>query len=221
VNYSSIQKLVIGTLAMALVAGFQNCSSQVDFSRNDQASSNLEKNNGLEIDTNGDNDSDNDSNGDMDIDTDTDDTTHSSNPHGHVSGTSCKDIEIFDIRLNVDGISSNAGDIADGPGAVNMSKLESGFEFKSTVDVSASQLRLVLNESGNYILGADEKNYNLKTPSQQQSGLKILLGESFALKAGKTYILKVNFEPSTQIVSAGSKCILKPVLRVESITLKP
>src|SRR6187551_3540458 len=73
-----------------------------------------------------------------------------------------------------------------------------------------SQIRLKLG-ANNSIKIADQF-IALKTPSGQQSGLKILLNTT--LEAGVTYKILLDFDCARSIVSTGSgKYILKPVIR--------
>lgn len=76
---------------------------------------------------------------------------------------------------------------------------------------SIQQLRLILGEN-NYVV-KDGEEFPLKTPSAQQSGLKIKLNEE--IEAGSSYDLVIDFDVAKSIVVAGNSgnIILKPVLR--------
>jgi len=73
------------------------------------------------------------------------------------------------------------------------------------------QLRLVLGDD-NYVV-KDGNRAGLKTPSAQQSGLKIKLNES--IEGGKSYEIVIDFDVEKSIIVAGNSgnIILKPVLR--------
>ncbi len=73
------------------------------------------------------------------------------------------------------------------------------------------QLRLVLG-TDNYVI-KDGNRSDLKTPSAQQSGLKIKLDQD--IEAGQTYDIIIDFDVKKSIVVAGNSgnIILKPVLR--------
>lgn len=75
-----------------------------------------------------------------------------------------------------------------------------------------SQIRLLLGDD-NYIIKNGER-LELKTPSAQQSGLKLKMDKEF--ESGKEYDLLIDFDAGRSIVKAGNsgKYILKPVLRV-------
>jgi hypothetical protein len=80
-----------------------------------------------------------------------------------------------------------------------------------------SQIRLVLGENNTVM--ADSVVSDLKTPSAQQSGLKLLVHED--ISAGVAYTYVIDFDAARSIVKTGNgKYILKPVIRVftEAIT---
>lgn len=79
------------------------------------------------------------------------------------------------------------------------------------------QIRLILGE--NNTLMVDSIIYDLKTPSAQQSGLKLLVNED--ISNGVTYTYVIDFDAAKSIVKTGNgQYILKPVIRVftEAIT---
>jgi len=73
------------------------------------------------------------------------------------------------------------------------------------------ELRLVLGDD-NYVVN-DGKRTDLKTPSAQQSGLKIKVDK--AMEGGKSYDIVIDFDVEKSIIVAGNSgnIILKPVLR--------
>ena len=73
------------------------------------------------------------------------------------------------------------------------------------------QIRLVLGEN-NYLMKGEER-VELKTPSAQQSGLKIKIDQE--VQGGMVYDLIIDFDAAKSIVDAGNSgnVILKPVLR--------
>ncbi|WP_246581506.1 DUF4382 domain-containing protein [Echinicola shivajiensis] len=75
-----------------------------------------------------------------------------------------------------------------------------------------TQIRLLLGDD-NYLV-IDEEEFELTTPSAQQSGLKLKLNQE--LLAGIQYKIVIDFDAAKSIVEAGNsgKYILKPVLRV-------
>lgn len=74
-----------------------------------------------------------------------------------------------------------------------------------------SQIRLILGENNTVHKGGD--SHDMKTPSAQQSGLKLNIHNTFV--AGVEYEYIIDFDAARSIVTTGSgKYILKPVLRV-------
>lgn len=73
------------------------------------------------------------------------------------------------------------------------------------------QIRLILGED-NYLM-KDGDRFELKTPSAQQSGLKIKVNQE--IEAGNAYNLIIDFDAAKSIAEAGNSgnIILKPVLR--------
>jgi hypothetical protein len=78
-----------------------------------------------------------------------------------------------------------------------------------------SQIRLILGDN-NYIVTPSGDKIMLKTPSAQQSGLKVQLHQD--VTGGVLYRLALDFDVARSIVFAGNSgnVILKPVLRVLS-----
>ena len=79
-----------------------------------------------------------------------------------------------------------------------------------------SQIRLILGDN-NYIITKDGQKINLKTPSGQQSGLKVQVHQE--VSGGILYRLTLDFDAGRSIVQAGNsgKYLLKPVLRIISL----
>jgi hypothetical protein len=74
-----------------------------------------------------------------------------------------------------------------------------------------SQIRLILGDNNTVVTGTNE--YNMKTPSAQQSGLKLNVHEVF--RQGIAYEYSIDFDAARSIVKTGNgKFILKPVIKV-------
>lgn len=73
-----------------------------------------------------------------------------------------------------------------------------------------TQIRLILGNDNTVVIKGD--SMKLKTPSGQQSGLKLKVNEN--LEAGLSYYLKLDFEAARSIIKANEKYLLKPVIRV-------
>lgn len=102
------------------------------------------------------------------------------------------------------------------PGMYNLLALSNGKDtILGGVSLPAgkvSQIRLILGDSNSVVL-EDGTVVPLKTPSAQQSGLKLNIDAS--LTAGIPYALVLDFDAARSIVKAGNsgKYILKPVIR--------
>jgi len=135
-------------------------------------------------------------------------------------------IEVLAIRVKVDedGIKDDTMDddesswveIAyDESQPINLLDLTGGTsELLGTEDFpegEIDQIRLILGEN-NYVIKNGQR-HDMKTPSAQQSGLKIKVDEH--IDAGMTYDLIIDFDAAKSIVEAGNsgQIILKPVLR--------
>ena len=127
-----------------------------------------------------------------------------------------------DIRqVEIIGVEGSSPIILDGvhAGVYNLLELTDG---KDTILADAlipsgtiSQIRLILGEN-NYLITTAGEKISLKTPSAQQSGLKVQLHQE--VTGGMLYRLTLDFDVARSIVFAGSSdnVILKPVLRVIS-----
>lgn len=74
-----------------------------------------------------------------------------------------------------------------------------------------SQVRLILGDNNTILMGKD--SYTLKTPSAQQSGLKLNVHADF--RQGIAYEYVIDFDAARSIVKTGNgKYILKPVMKV-------
>ena len=93
-----------------------------------------------------------------------------------------------------------------------ISNTQKSIKVKALVDANLSEVRLVLKEEGNSISGDGDK-YDLKTPSAQQSGIKVKLEKPVSVKKDMMYELVVEIDLNDQIVAAGNKCIFKPVIK--------
>jgi hypothetical protein len=130
-------------------------------------------------------------------------------------------IDVQDIRINYSNDSTNGWVSLPGVRAGNYDVLRLA-NGKDTLLANAEiqsgkieQIRLVLG-SNNYVR-LNGQNYNLQTPSAQQSGLKIKIHQE--VNEGITYKLLLDFDASRSIVQTGNannnngKYILKPVIR--------
>lgn len=80
-----------------------------------------------------------------------------------------------------------------------------------------SQIRLILNETGNTVLLKDGSTHELTTPSAQQSGLKINLNQT--LVPDGIYHISLDFDAARSVVARGNGMYnLKPVIKATTVT---
>ncbi len=78
-----------------------------------------------------------------------------------------------------------------------------------------NQIRLILGDENELVINGSTQQ--LKTPSAQQSGLKLKINAE--IESNRTYTLLLDFDASRSIVRAGNsgKYLLKPVIRTVSL----
>ena len=127
------------------------------------------------------------------------------------------------VHVDIKGIEINSGDGETGwvalkhvhPGVYDLLKLTGGLDtLLATEELPAgriSQIRLILGENNTVKTG--DRVYALKTPSAQQSGLKLKVNAT--LTEGITYTILLDFDAARSVVSAGNSggFNLKPVIR--------
>ncbi|WP_242134232.1 DUF4382 domain-containing protein [Aestuariivivens marinum] len=131
-------------------------------------------------------------------------------------------VEIVDVMIKMNNDSDDeAGwmSLDANDGTVNLLDFTGGIS-KVLVDRfpipagTLSQMRLVLGDGNTVVIkeGDMNKEYNLKTPSAQQSGLKVKINA--LIEEGFTYDYILDFDVEKSIVHAGNSdnIILKPVL---------
>jgi len=106
-------------------------------------------------------------------------------------------------------------------GSVDLTQLSSGLSLplgQTTLpkELTVHQIRLVLNDTGNFMTDSEGKVCQLKTPSAQKSGLKIVLsGGGLKLAGGTDHNLAIDFDVDKSIVMQGNgNCLLKPVIHL-------
>lgn len=151
---------------------------------------------------------------------------------GQAGLKSASDIALFDeVNIDIEQVSVHYGDsVSSGEWIA----LETNSGIYDLTDLG--NLAVVLANGGNLppgyvgqmrlLLGAensvmvDSVLYDLKTPSAQQSGLKINL--DFTILPGYLYEIYLDFDAGSSIVSTGNgKYLLKPVIRVDHIVEIP
>jgi hypothetical protein len=126
------------------------------------------------------------------------------------------DMELTVVALEINDSSGKIRLVPVEPLKVRSADLAAGLEFELDKSLRINQVRLVLAVDGNYLLDDEGvRAFTLKTPSGQQSGIK-LQARAEATQAG-VYKVRANVDLSKQIVRAGSKCIFKPVVKDASV----
>jgi len=87
------------------------------------------------------------------------------------------------------------------------------------VGTEVTQIRLVLKSEGNYIVKDDGSTCELRTPSAQKTGIKLLIHQGLPIEGGYTYRIVADFEADKSVVLLGNGgCLLKPVVKLKSVT---
>lgn len=193
--------LILGLLV--LIVGFQNCSEAV-FSNTSTASG---KNTGMDVGA------PEEPPVDPDIPADPmDDEVVLNVQYG------CTDNDISDIRLNINSVTLGGTNLTAALGVRSLVEMAEGFNVILDKSAKGGQVRLKLEDFNNQVVDSAGQAYALKTPSAQQSGLKIVTKGNLQLKGNTAYTLRFFLDPATQVVRTGSgKCILKPVLHLTAV----
>ncbi|AHZ85396.1 hypothetical protein Bb109J_c2710 [Bdellovibrio bacteriovorus] len=117
--------------------------------------------------------------------------------------------------------------LAKGLGPVDLLQLQNGVtlplqDVEAPAGIRIQQIRLVLKPSGHYAVKGDDSICELKTPSAQKTGVKIILTNKVQFEAGHHYNIVVDFDALKSVVVQGNGgCLLKPVLKLKSAYKTP
>jgi len=127
-------------------------------------------------------------------------------------------VDVIDIRIKMNDDSDDEGGWVSVPtndGQYDLLELTGGesavlVDDYEVLEGELSQIRLVLGDN-NYVVKGDEE-FELKTPSAQQSGLKVKINQE--VEGGYYYSFVLDFNVAESIVDAGNSgnIILKPVV---------
>ncbi len=112
--------------------------------------------------------------------------------------------------------------VAEGLGPVDLLTLQNGVtlpmaDLDLPEDVVISQIRLVLETDGNYLIKEDGSRCDMKTPSAQKTGVKFLIKDGVKIEEGYSYSIVADFDAKKSVVLQGNGgCLLKPVLKLKS-----
>lgn len=114
--------------------------------------------------------------------------------------------------------------VAERLGAIDLLTIQNGLtlpmaDLNIPQNVTVRQIRLVLSGDGNYIIRSDGSRCDLKTPSEQKTGIKFIITDGVLIEKGFSYSIVADFDAHKSIVLTGNGgCLLKPVLRLKSAT---
>jgi len=117
--------------------------------------------------------------------------------------------------------------LAQGLGAVDLLTLQNGVtlplqDIVAPEGLQIQQIRLVLKTDGHFAVKSDDSICELKTPSAQKTGVKIILTNKVQFEAGHQYNIVVDFDAMKSVVVQGNgRCLLKPVLKLKSALKVP
>lgn len=117
--------------------------------------------------------------------------------------------------------------LAEGLGVVDLLTLQNGVtmnlhDIVAPQGIRIQQIRLILKGDGHYAVKSDDSICELKTPSAEKSGVKIILTNKVEFEAGHEYSIVVDFDALNSVVVQGNgDCLLKPVLKLKSAFKKP
>lgn len=136
------------------------------------------------------------------------------------------DIDHMEVLLAGQGKSGRLK-VAKGLGPVDLLTLQNGVtlpleDVVAPAGLQIQQIRLVLKSEGHYAVKSDGSSCELKTPSAQKTGVKIILTNKVQFEAGHEYNIVVDFDALKSVVVRGNgECLLKPVLKLKSAYKSP
>jgi hypothetical protein len=117
--------------------------------------------------------------------------------------------------------------IAPNLGTINLLNFRNGVllgvsDINIPEDVTVKQIRMILKEDGHELVRNDHTICQLKTPSAQKAGIKILLSRPITLRYNTAYAMVIDFDAEKSVVQMGNDdCLLKPVLKLATATSVP
>jgi hypothetical protein len=127
-------------------------------------------------------------------------------------------VDVQQVQVNSGNSDNGWVNLSTHAGVYDLTKLTNGVDtFLANGTLSSgtvSQIRLVLGTNNSVVISG--KSYPVKTPSAQQSGLKLQV--HYTLVNGITYVVLLDFDASRSIVQEGNgDYILKPVIRTSTV----
>ncbi len=88
--------------------------------------------------------------------------------------------------------------------------------------VAVKQIRLLLNNTDNYVIRQNGERVEMQTPSGQQSGVKILLKTPVVFDSNFSYAMTIDFDAKKSVVHKGNGgFLLKPVIKLPHFSKVP
>lgn len=113
--------------------------------------------------------------------------------------------------------------VAQNLGMIDLMTLRNGVslpmqDIALPIGTEINGIRLVLKTDNNHGVKTNESRCEMKTPSAQQSGIKIHLAQPFTIEENQTYSMIMDFDAEKSVVVRGNGgCLLKPVLKLLSV----
>lgn len=133
-------------------------------------------------------------------------------------------VNIDHIELVVEGKNKKGRIILDkNLGLIDLLKLQSGVsldvaEIELPQSVQVKEIRVLLDDRGHWALKDDLSKCDLRTPSAQQSGLKMKLNSVINIESKSNYNMVIDFDANKSVVQLGNgDCLLKPVIKIKSL----
>jgi hypothetical protein len=156
----------------------------------------------------------------------------SGNNNLRISLTDAPSKDLKNVFINVDHaelfVRKGSGEgrliVAQDLGLIDLMTLRNGVllpleDLSLPAGLEITAIRLVLKADNNHSIKADDSRCEMQTPSGQQSGIKIHLSQPFVLEQGQAYSMVMDFDAAKSVVVKGNGgCLLKPVLKLLSVT---
>jgi hypothetical protein len=124
---------------------------------------------------------------------------------------------IKDVFVNVTGAYVGQTKVVAALGMRSLDELAKGFNIILDNPAKSNQIRLILSDKNNHAIDSAGNRYEIKVPSGEPSGLKILLPKQKNFSGNTAYTVIFALDLDTQIVRSPNECLLKPMLHAMEI----
>lgn len=135
-------------------------------------------------------------------------------------------IKQVELLLERDGRQGNLI-IAKDLGMLNLLTLRNGVtlplaELSMPDGITIKQIRMILNSDNNHAIKSNDSRCELRTPSAQKTGIKIVLSTPVTFEPNSSYSMLIDFDALKSVnVLGNGDCLLKPVLKLPKFTKVP